>query len=196
VEVISLIKIDYLDNVELPMNVSNAVFTSKNAVRGWDQNTSSKDLNFGKVFCVGKKTKASLNKRGVEVNVVADSSEALAKEIVAQKINEVYFFCGNLRRDDLPNILHTHNISVTEVQVYNTTLIPSEVNGTFEGVLFFSPSAIKSYNLKNNDTHGVAFCIGNTTASEAKKHFKHVKVAKESSIQGVIECVQEYFDYE
>jgi uroporphyrinogen-III synthase len=39
----------------------------------------------------------------------------------------------------------------------------------------------------------VAFCIGETTATEARKYFKNVEVSKVSTIESVIEAANEYF---
>ena len=54
--------------------------------------------------------------------------------------------------------------------------------------MFYSPSTVKSYLLQNN-REKIAFCIGETTASEAKKHFKDVRVAKLPTAESVIELV-------
>jgi len=59
-----------------------------------------------------------------------------------------------------------------------------------EGVLFYSPSTIESY-LTNNDPNKIAYCIGETTASEARKHFKDVKVSKIPDVESVIDLVNE-----
>ena len=51
--------------------------------------------------------------------------------------------------------------------------------------MFYSPSTVQSY-LEKNSAHGIAFCIGDTTANEAKKHFDDVRVAKVPTIESVI----------
>jgi uroporphyrinogen-III synthase len=40
----------------------------------------------------------------------------------------------------------------------------------------------------------IAFCIGDTTAAEAKKHFKDVRVAKMPTVESVVRLVNEYFE--
>jgi uroporphyrinogen-III synthase len=47
--------------------------------------------------------------------------------------------------------------------------------------------------LKNNTPNCVAFCIGETTAKEAEKHFKDVRIAKIPTIESVIEMVNEHY---
>ncbi len=54
--------------------------------------------------------------------------------------------------------------------------------------MFYSPSTVKSYLLQNNGER-IAFCIGDTTAEEAKNHFNDVRVAKLPTVESVIELV-------
>ena len=55
-------------------------------------------------------------------------------------------------------------------------------------MLFYSPSAVQCY-LSENKTDIIAFCIGEKTAKEAKKHFSEVKIAKSPSTESIIELV-------
>ena len=48
---------------------------------------------------------------------------------------------------------------------------------TVKGVMFYSPSTVQSYKQENDDDI-IAFCIGETTAREASKHFEDVRIAK------------------
>ena len=58
----------------------------------------------------------------------------------------------------------------------------------WDGILFFSPSGVASYISENKDQRNThAFCIGQTTATSAKKHFKSVVVAHTSTIESVLE---------
>ena len=105
---------------------------------------------------------------------------------------EVTHFCSNIRLDTLSEILQEHHIKVNNVEAYQTVLSSKEIESTVEGVLFFSPSNVQSYMQKNfpNETT-IAYCIGDTTATEAKKHFKNVKVAKLPTVESVIDLVNE-----
>ena len=58
--------------------------------------------------------------------------------------------------------------------------------------MFYSPSTVQSF-LKNNNPNCVAYCIGETTAKEATKHFKDVRIAKIPTIESVIELVNEHY---
>jgi uroporphyrinogen-III synthase len=65
---------------------------------------------------------------------------------------------------------------------------------TFGGVLFYSPTGVESFIADNKPNNAVAFCIGNTTANEAKKHFSKVEVAKLPTIESVLKSVNQYYD--
>jgi len=58
---------------------------------------------------------------------------------------------------------------------------------------FFSPSGIESFLSKNSVDQQVAFCIGATTAKEARKHFASVVEAKLPSVESVLNSVNAYF---
>ena len=197
VDEIELIEISFNTSIKLQNPIKNAVFTSKNAIIGLFSHFSPEELKFENVYCVGDKTAQFLEEKGIKVAIKADSSEELADEILLNKnIDEVHFFCGTLRRNELPEMLTENNIKVNEVEVYTTNFKPVKIKNTYDGILFFSPSSVKSYLLKNSDTQSVAFCIGNTTAAEAIDDFENVFVADEPTVENVIESVNQYFDYE
>lgn len=192
---IELIEIAFNTSIKLANPIKNAVFTSKNAVLGIFNQFPSEELQFENVYCVGDKTAQFLEEKNVKVTVKAHSAQELADEILLNKdIEEVHFFCGNLRRNELPEMLTENNIKVNEIEVYSTNLKPIKIKNTYDGILFFSPSSVKSYLLKNTDTQSVAFCIGNTTASEAIDDFENVFVADEPTVENVIESVNQYYE--
>ena len=109
-------------------------------------------------------------------------------------INRFTFFCGDLRRDELPQILEKHKHVIHEVVSYLTLMTPDELKNPYEGLLFFSPSGIESYLQKNKPGSEVAFCIGATTAGAARKTFQTVIEAKSPSVEAVIQSVNDYFE--
>jgi uroporphyrinogen-III synthase len=106
--------------------------------------------------------------------------------------DEVTYFCSDLRLDDLPTILEENNIKVQEVEAYQTKFDALKIEDTVEGIMFYSPSTVQSY-LEKNKPQGIAFCIGDTTATEANKHFNDVRMAKVPTVESVIELVNEYY---
>ncbi|MGB5172738.1 uroporphyrinogen-III synthase [Eudoraea sp.] len=182
------INIEFIDfkNESYPENI---IFTSQNAVLSFLKNKDVKDYfkSKGKCFCVGHKTKSLLELNNMEVLVCAENSATLGKIIIKNYASLSFvYFCGNRRREELPNLLKSKNINLNEVEVYNTHLnvLPIEMN--YDAVLFFSPSAVISYTQLNNLQRTTAFCIGPTTAKEAQKNTSKIVVAKHPSTKDLI----------
>ena len=93
----------------------------------------------------------------------------------------------------MPKILSEHNIEVNEVECYSTILSSKKVENKFKGILFYSPSGIESFIIKNSANDRIAFCIGGTTAKEAHKYFKTVIVSKTSTVDSVLSAVNNYY---
>lgn len=143
-----------------------AVFTSSNAVEAVSQLINNKPD--WKIFCVGKIT-ADLANKCFDNSVIgiANDAAALAALILQhEEIKEVAFFCGDMRREELPQILQQNGVGVKELPVYSTRLTPEKVTYAYDAILFFSPSAVESFFSVNNIGAGtVLFAIGNTTAT-------------------------------
>ena len=174
--------------------IENVVFTSQNAVEALLQNFSSVELDFKNIYCVGRRTKRLIEKRIGKVVQVENSAENLGNYLVENlKNKEITFFCGDKRRDELPTILTEKGIVVNEVECYKTSLTPRKIEGKYNGILFFSPTGIESYLQTNKPSDIAAFCIGETTATEAKKHFKNVVVSKLQTVESLLDAVNEHF---
>lgn len=180
------IKIEFLKTIKADKPIKNAIITSQNAVKYLLKNK----ITIQNCFCVGKKTKALLEKNHYQVQEVANYGKGLA-QIVTQKYKEetFTFFCGNIRSEEIPKVLKENNIHFEEIVVYKTTLQPKKFKQPFDGILFFSPSAIQSFRMKNKLENGTAFCIGISTAEEAKKYTKNIIIANTPSIESVLEQV-------
>lgn len=176
------IKIEFL-SVAIPSEIENAIVTSQNTVKA----LLEKDIKIKNCFCVGEKTKALLEKNGVSVLETTAYGHELAHLIVKKyAYKEFNFFCGNKRREELPSILGKHGIVFEETQVYKTHLNPRAFKQQFDGIMFFSPSQVHSFNQKNNLKNQNAFCIGKTTAAEAEKHTKNTIIATKPTVENVI----------
>lgn len=192
---ISLVEYDairlQIEDFEPPSGkIENAIFTSKNAVRA----VLKKKLQIENCFCVGSKTADFLKENGFEVKETADYAADLAKLILEKYSDKSFtFFCGNKRRDELPEILTKNEINFHEIQVYRTSLNFQEFQQNFDGIFFFSPSAVISFTKKNKIGDAIAFSIGNTTASEAMKHTKNIIIANSPGIENVIARAAKFF---
>ncbi len=184
------IKIEFVDFATEDPTFKNVIITSKNSAKAILEN----NLVIEKCFCVGHQTANLLRDQGYPIVEIADYGADLAEKIAEKYQNENFtFFCGNKRRDELPRILTENNIRFSEIEVYTTTLNPKVFQQEFEGLLFFSPSAVKSYTAKNKMKDSIVFCIGKTTASEAKKHTLKIIIATKPSIKNVVVQAVKYF---
>ena len=178
------------------------VLTSANAVNVLDGYMHVGDTYYAvdwKIFCLSGKTKeAVLSAKLLEKNIIgeAPNATALAKEIIQHGVQEIVFFCGNKRRDDLPNVLKEAGVMVHEVVVYETMETPQVSTSDVDGILFFSPSAVQSFfsvNQLKKDT--VCFAIGQTTAdSIADFTDNRIIVSESPSQEMLLASVRFYFD--
>lgn len=177
----------------LKTKMENVVITSKNAVESILNNVTSDELQFKNIYCVGRRTKRLIEQRIGNVKHAEKNAKKLAEYLVDFiEGTDVTYFCSDLRLDELPTILKENQINVNEVEAYKVKFDAEKVDDTVEGVMFYSPSTVKSYLIKN-ETKPIAFCIGETTASEARKHFKDVLVAKVPTVESVIELVNQHY---
>ncbi|PWG06370.1 hydroxymethylbilane synthase [Polaribacter aquimarinus] len=174
--------------------LENVIITSQNGVEAILNSFTKDELNFKNIYCVGRRTKKLIENRIGKVTHVAKNAKKLAEYLSKELENkEVTYFCSDVRLDILPAYLQTHEIIVNEVEAYKTMLSPDKIDDSVSGVLFYSPSGIESY-LKENNTEKIAFCIGETTAKEARKHFDNVQVANLPSVDSVLELVMNHFN--
>ena len=173
--------------------IENVVITSRNAVESLLNSFSADELQFKNIYCVGRRTKALIEKRIGKVIHAEKNAKALATYLIANlKGNELTYFCGDLRRDELPDMMAKKGIEVNEVEAYQAIYSAVKIDENIKGMLFYSPSTVTSY-LEKNSPDRIAFCIGETTAAEAKKHFKEVQIAKVPTVESVIELVNLHF---
>lgn len=177
----------------LKSELENVIITSKNTVESLATNFSLPELQFKNIYCVGRRTKALVEKKIGPVKMTAKNAKKLAPLLLEDiKSKEVTYFTSSLRMDFLPDFLTENEIEVNEVEAYKTMYNPETVSENTDGILFYSPSTVQSY-IKGNKPIGVAFCIGETTALEAKKHFKEIKVAQVPTVESVIELANLHF---
>ncbi|WP_324720283.1 uroporphyrinogen-III synthase [Salinimicrobium sp. HB62] len=188
---IGLVEADFIKVQPIDFHVEqlpdNIIFTSKNAVYAILEHPLEKEIREKKIFCVGEKTAILLENNGFRVSKMANYGANLASEIISQhKEEEFLFFCGKKRHAELPEQLTSAGIRFTEVEVYDTQTQSKKIDRTFDGVLFFSPSAVRSYCSLNDLRGSLAFCVGTTTASEAKNYTNNIIIASTPSIENVI----------
>ena len=183
-------------SVQIRKTNENLIFTSQNAVKIAFSNSKIKPLLEGKkYFCVGEKTKCILEENGQKVIKKAQNSAELAHFLEKNYKNEAFsFLCGKRRRLEIESFFYTNNSNSEVVEIYDTLLTSKTFNSKFDGILFFSPSAVLSFfqtNLWNPKTHG--FCIGKTTASALENYTKNFSIAKEPNEMEVFLSIYNYY---
>ncbi|MGG8497746.1 hydroxymethylbilane synthase [Tenacibaculum sp. TC6] len=173
--------------------IENVIITSKNGVEALLHSFTKAELQFKHIYCVGRRTKKLIEQKIGKVTHSENNAKKLAHYLADKlKGKEVTYFCSNLRLDTLSVLLQAKEVIVNEVEAYKTMYSPVEINAKVEGVLFYSPSTVESY-MEENEADKIAFCIGETTAKEAEKHFKNVQVAKVPTVESVLELVSLHY---
>jgi uroporphyrinogen-III synthase len=180
---------------ELFQTPITAVFTSSNAV------TTVAEL-FQKpipwtVYSIGGTTAKTISQLfQIPITGTANDAAALANVIINDNVQEVYFFCGSIRRDVLPGILYDANILVHELVVYQTIETPQSVPDDYDAILFYSPSAVHSFFSVNRLNAATAlFAIGNTTAAAIRQHTPaKIISAQQPDKHALVQQLIEYFN--
>ena len=146
------------------------VFTSMNAVEAVaEQIETSPEW---KIYSIGSTTRKLIEEKFGPDKIVAtaENAQRLGERLIDDGLTEVVFFCGNIRRDELPNKMRSEGGKIEEVIVYETEETPSTVTKDYDGILFFSPSAVQAFFSSNKPAkHTVLFAIGKTTAEAIKE---------------------------
>jgi uroporphyrinogen-III synthase len=181
--------------IELSQQNITAIFTSSNAVNAVGKIV--KNQGNWKIFCIEPGTKKTVEHifSNSSIAGAAKDAEELSRKITEDKsVKQTVFFCGNQRRDLLPSELNKNGIDVEELIVYKTTEKPQLVSKKYDGILFFSPSAVRSFFSKNTlEEDTVIFTIGKTTGAEVKKFSNNTMVI--SDIPDTEKLINEVIKY-
>lgn len=205
------ISVDYLSFIhvssalqpELVQKIKNlseqtaiVVFTSSHAVKITTGILKNQKPSW-RIYCISgvteKETAAFFGKESIAGTAI--DALRLAKKIAGDEIREITFFCGDQRRDELPSHLTLHKILVNEILTYKTQLTPQKIYKKYNGILFFSPSAVDSFFSVNEvDKATMLFAIGNTTANAIKKHsLNKIIISELPNKERLIKSAAEYF---
>ena len=204
-EVVPFIQTETIDSVEVQQEVEQAavksttvIFTSKNAVEAVISLLEDQHPDWS-IYCIGHATKESVADYFGEDKIMAtaDNATDLAELIVQENpVDEALFFCGNQRRDELPDRLKANDIEVQEIRVYHTVAVPKKITKKYDGIVFFSPSAVDSFFTVNKlPPNTILFAIGNTTANSIKKYSENkIIISKKPDKNDMIRQVINYFN--
>lgn len=174
-----------------------AVFTSQVALKSLISRLNGRKPNW-KIFCTSGYTKFVAGNYFGKNAIIATAPSAtdLAENIIHLHAGqELVFFCGRQRRDDLPLVLKKAGIPFIEIEIYQTLITPVKKDKDYDAILFFSPSAVRSYFSVNRPGAGtVLFAIGKTTADEIKKHSDNSVISTgEPGKENLVNAMIEYF---
>jgi len=172
----------------------NVVFTSAYAVKfvsGW-----LKQKPDWLIYCIRNETRiAVLNWFGPEVKCkFASNALFLSRLMISEGVKEALFFCGDQRLDILPDNLRNNGVELNELIVYDTRLKPVKLKEPPEIILFFSPTAVKSFFSMNEISSGTTvIAMGTTTAEALKKYTEYpVIISPEADKTYVLNMALDY----
>jgi uroporphyrinogen-III synthase len=184
---------------EIAQQKAVIVFTSMNAaeavIHQLKKNQLQPDWGF---YCLGGTTRKIIADYfgANKISSVANNANDLAEKIIADKQTSVIFFCGNIRREELPIKFKAHHITAEEIVVYETIETAQFIKKNYDGILFFSPSAVNSFFSVNQlPDQTVVFAIGNTTAFSIKEFCSNpVVISGQPDKESLLQTAIEYFE--
>lgn len=180
---------------QIVMEKANVIFTSMNAVEAVAEQGGSPAWN---IYCIGYATKQLVAKHfpGSAIRETAEDAGSLADKIIEKHRGSSFtFFCGNQRRDELPGKIRDAAIDLKEVIVYETMEVPAKIDKGYDGILFFSPSAVHSFfKLNTPPANTILFAIGNTTADAIRSYSRNeIVIADEPGKDKLLDQAIEFF---
>lgn len=175
---------------------ATVVLTSPKAV-DWVFAHVSEKPNW-QIACMEGTTYKKLQEQGwgSMVKYTAGNGAALAKEIAADPaVKAVVFMGSKLRLANLPDALAKSGIAMKELVAYQTLPLQQELNKSYDGIVFLSPSAVDSF-FEQYETDGttVFFAIGDTTAAAVKKYTNNkVIVAADVQRETLLQTIYNYY---
>lgn len=143
------------------------------------------------IFTIGTATQNYVSTRfGADrIAGVAENASSLVTLIIAARLKELVYFCGDKRRDELPEALDASRVKWEEIVVYKTIYSSRKTDKTYAGVLFFSPGAVQSFFADNKVApETVMFAIGSTTAACIRTYSSNAVVVSETpSAEALVE---------
>lgn len=205
IDTVNFIEIKLIENASLKAKIEQytskkivAIFTSANAVEAVFAHLSTRPD--WKIFCTSGATKdALLNyvNETIIIETAYNASELSDKISESKEIKPCIFFCGNQRLNTLPDKLLKAAINIESVIVYETIALPKKIDEAYNGILFFSPSAVESFFSVNKiDNKTILFSVGKTTTKTLRRFANNqVITAIFPSAESVLKEVRN-FDFE
>lgn len=198
IETESILSVEVQQEIDLAATeIAVVVFTSMNAVEAVTTFLDGHQPEWS-IYSIGTATARLVKAYFGEERIAGTANDAASlAELIAEDrfTDDVIFFCGDQRRDELPAILRSNDIDVQEIVVYQTIETAHKINKEYFGILFFSPSAVRSFFSKNKVADKtILFAIGNTTAAELRKYSANkIIISDEPGKENLVAKMMEYF---
>lgn len=168
------------------------IFSSRNAVTGFFNSFPESTISACRCLCVGEASSAMLSEKGLNVLEVFPTASELAQSLKRKNTSDSYvYYCGNLRLDFIPDTLDNLGLPWQEARVYKTLLNHKKNTRRYDAVVFFSPSAVKSYLEVNPLDQATGYCIGSTTAAALQKYTHRILIPEtpdRASLMDLLTC--------
>jgi len=200
-----MISISKIDNQIDSSNYDYIIFTSKNGVKYFLKNLSSKINRNLKFICIGNKTAQSLikNKLNPYFIVKRNYSQFMCEEIKGLNIDKkskILLVQGNLAKKDLYKCLSKFNNTEQKI-VYKTDAIQNKqneiINKLDDGptyVVFTSPSTFDSF-IDKYELNDNIISIGETTSKHINDQgYNPLITAKMQSYQGISNSIIDFLN--
>ena len=190
------------------------VFTSPAGVESFFEKLSQMRLDirifFGlKIAAVGRETKKRLEDRNLLVDYMPQTYDAPALSAglaeIMEKEDKVLILRADKGSDVLPKTLEQHQIEYDDVHIYETSYVCNESEavrekldaGKISYITFTSASTVTGFTQsilrdfpEYDFTKVKAICIGEQTAAEARKYDMRIHVAREATMDAMIEEIE------
>ena len=192
---ITIIEIPMIKTVRVnfvwPKIQEGIIITSSSALKSIVKHPSYYNLKKHPFFCVGSYTKKRLSELGLNVEECEASSKDLALKIGDKYSKKKFnYFCGKQRLKTIEIFAKKNNIDIKISEVYETFEIRKKIKEKFDGIIFFSPSAVRSYVSLNSLNTQKVFSWGQTTAKEIKKYCDIFFTSKTPSIKSLVSLIK------
>lgn len=149
------------------------------------------------IYAVGEKTTKFLIGMDDITHYPNESNAESLSKLILNEASEKYccYLKGNISLGTIEEELAYSNIKVEPFVCYNTELFPQSIEmEKYDGVMFFSPSAVESFMKGGNEIgRKPIFAIGKTTAKAVKDILSEdAIVAPCANTKSLIETIKEY----
>jgi len=151
-----------------------------------------------KIFCIGAATRRLIEAKFGPTTIAgtAPSASELAAVVLKHHPSEVFFFCGDQRREELPEKLTAAGVHLHELVVYKTAQTPQRIEDVYDSIVFFSPSAVHSFFSVNSTTEKtILFAIGKTTADTIHTYVNNPVITSAApEKEGLVRQLIDYYE--